>query len=220
MLDMAERQKLEIEQFAADLRADHPMFRKAANGELDGEQVKSYLYNVHYLFKNTTKLLARAREICLQRDLTAEAEFFAEKQGRVRELHLRVEADLKRLDGYRSSREGTKSICNTVRELVEFLREITKQDPRLKISYLTLSDYFATLYSEEFLQNLERCCGIDRDQMMAFGHYGQHSHQQDFQGVQRFVQDQVSEETYFAVQTKSMRLMDGFFAEVAGATRR
>jgi len=154
----------DIERYAAEVRAKNPLFARAANGTLSVRTVGAYLANIHHLIQYTPEYLGRARDRARAAGDEALALHYDHK-GREEVGHDKwAERDLERV-GHIAAAPIPRGTVPAIRSLVHYLAELIDEDPVLYLSYCLFAEYLIVILGPEWLDMLEKNCGIPTSAM-------------------------------------------------------
>ena len=207
-----------IEMETKRVASNNLFFRKAFEGTLSRKHLTAYLYNLEFLFKQTTVNLTYASNCANERGLFDVAIFMDQKK-REEEGHDQwARNDLQHSD--LKTDETHYRLKPSLSRIFEFVKELITEDPRLFLSYMCFVEYFTVLVAPSFLDNLENKCGISRAAMTSITNHEELDKDhalEDFNVINNFCNDRIIEKRFFEALTESIKLVDSFLSECAVA---
>jgi hypothetical protein len=200
------------------IASSNPFFKAARQGMLNEKHIATYLRNLEHLFKQTTVNLEHASECARSRGLN-EVEAFMDEKKKEEEGHDQwARNDLSRMKS--SLDDGTQHLKPSLFKLLEFVKGMIDEDPRLFLSYMTFVEYFTVLIAPQFIKDLETKCGIPRTYLSAIvnhevldkGHVDD-----DIHAIERFVKYEGLEVRLIESLLQSSDSVDHFLAECASS---
>lgn len=191
---LAEQIKQSIEKYTINLQQNNLLLVKAQTGQLAQGNVTTYLYNLMYIFQQTTFYLSEAARRSRELGFMNLEKFLLDKIPEELGHDNWARQDLETFGIQAPSVDKSKLLSST-KELVKFVKDLIDEDPRLFLSYMVFVEYFTVLAGPQFLQDLETKCGIKKTSMTAIGNHEEadrHHSQEDFKII-----DQVPYDTHF-----------------------
>lgn len=160
----------DIESYARRCRQENRIFCMAAEGSLSKATVTRYIANIHYLIQHTPDYLARARDRAQALGDAPLAKHFAHKLAEEIGHDVWAERDLASLTRMTGSSVDVR-VTSAMRRLVELVARIIDEDPALYLSYIAFAEYLIVILGPEWLELLERRCGIPMTSMTVIGNH-------------------------------------------------
>ncbi len=160
----------DIETYARRCRDENPIFCRAADGTLLKATVTRYIANVHYLIQHTPQYLARARDNARAQGDHKLAAHYAHKLAEEMGHDVWAERDLASLTRIAGATSDVR-VTGAMRRLVEMVGRIIDEDPVLYLAYIAFAEYLIVILGPEWLDLLERHCGIPMTSMTVIGNH-------------------------------------------------
>ncbi len=210
---LSELLKTDIESYYDRVRRANPLFENARRGRLTRRHVGVFLKSVHYLIRHTPIHLKLAHDRAEKSGMRELAKFFRDKVGEEAGHDKWAEADLATL-----SLDASPEITPGIRRLVAFIAETIQSDPALYLPYILFAEYFTVLAGSEWIEALDKHCGIKPDSVSVIGNHVELDKDHivdDLKEIDLLVKDEDAEAARFrGVLDKAMRLHEAFCAEV------
>lgn len=153
--------RADVERYAAGMPRHNPLYMGAAEGRLTPAMAGYYLFNVRHLVRHTPAHLERARARALALGDRALATYYAKKHAEEQGHDRWADRDLERLsDGFGASPRGEHS--PGLLGLLRLIETTIDRDPTLYLAYILFAEYLIVLLGPEWLELIERRCGIPR----------------------------------------------------------
>jgi len=208
--------KSRIEQFAKGMQKSHPIFVKAARGEINRAQIERYLKSIHFLVGHTpVHLKLAARRSSELREPALEL-WFRSKFGEEIGHDQWAADDLRRVSGNTAATQG-EDVLPAMKELISEIEAAIERDPKLYLSYIFLAEYLTVLAGPPWLVLLERHCGIPRASMTVVGNHAELD-KEHVASASRELGDLIEPDDVPRLLEALERFIeryDGFFAQVA-----
>ena len=164
--------RVEIERYAARMPSENPLYSRAANGTLTPEHIARYLKSVHVLVQHTPIHLGRAIDRAEAAQEPALADHYRHKLEEEAGHDAWAERDLRRVQKDGTIRSAL-SAHPRLEQILRFLERTIDADPRLYLAYILFSEYLIVLLGPEWLDLLERRCGIPKSSMTVIGNHAE-----------------------------------------------
>lgn len=162
--------RAEIDRYAAEMRGKNPLFTKAADGTLTPAILAKYLTNIHHMLSLTPVMLARAERRARELGDDTLAKHYVHKNAEEVGHDAWAERDLARITQDAKARTP-RAVVPAIRALVRWLEETIDSEPTLYLSYILFTEQLTVVLGPEWLELLERNCGIPRTSMTAIGNH-------------------------------------------------
>ncbi len=219
---IADALRAEIERCSIELRSNNPLFSRAVEGSLRPEHIATYLASIHELIVHTPIHMLRARELATERGDAQLARHFDARRGEEHGHEAWAERDLGRVVAMQRApvaRETTPAM----RAHITYVASVIEADPRHYLAYMLVAEYVTVLLGPEWLEILERRCGIPRTSMTVVGNHAEldkeHT-EESFEAIDDLVGDPRQLSPMREVVRRSMQLFDSFCADVVARTDR
>lgn len=169
---IADALRNEIEQYAARMPTENPLYERAAEGKLRASHLASYLANVHYLIRHTPVHLSRAESRARALGDQALARHFVQKCAEEAGHDVWAQRDWARVSG-EIRLPADADVLPTMTSLVDFIAEIIDEDPAQYLAYILFAEYLIVLLGPAWLTLLEERCGIPRSSMTVIGNHAE-----------------------------------------------
>ncbi len=191
----------------------NPLFISVRNGEYSLAQHKRYLYNLVYLFQNTTRGLDLAIAECTKKNLTQLNEFMHEKKREETGHDQWAIDDLRRL-GYEYSGIQDELLLDEIKELVCGVRLLILEDPKLYLAYMIWSEAVTVQLGPRYLNALEEKCNISRKSVSAVANHEvlDRDHVNDDMAMILKMFNGSNEEFFYEALSKSVTWIENFFS--------
>lgn len=156
--------RAEIARYAVEMQRQNPLFTLARDGALTADCVARYLANVHEVVRHTPIYLARARARARALGHDALAAHYAGKLDEEVGHDEWAEQDLA-LVASQTLRVVDRATLPAIRSLLGYLGELIDEDPTLYLAYILFTEQLVVILGPEWLELLERRCGIPRTSM-------------------------------------------------------
>lgn len=150
--------RVEVERYAASMPTHSPLFSRALEGTLAREHIIAYLTNMKAVIGRSVPHLKRAAALATNRGDTQLARHFLKKAGEEVGHETWADNDLAQVSSL--VRADEEHLLPATRALIDFIEATIAEDPTLYLSYILLVEYLIVLLGDEWLQALERYCGI------------------------------------------------------------
>lgn len=192
-----------IQEYAIYLRESSPLFYNARRGRLGPAEVRRYLMDMHFLVQKTPPHLTLAKQQAEARGWHELAEHFSHRLGEEVGHDEWSRRDLVQLASRDKAPEESLRPSPQVRALAARIEETIQRDPRLYLSYILLAEYLTVLCGEEWIELLEKDCGIERSHLSVIGNHAvldrDHAHE-GFETVDRLVPPSMENEMLTALK--------------------
>ena len=162
--------RAEIDRYAAEMKGNNPLFTKAVDGSLTPAILARYLTNIHHMLSLTPVMLARAELRARAVGDEALAKHYVHKNAEEVGHDAWAERDLARITQDAKARTP-RAVVPAIRGLVRWLEETIDRDPTLYLSYILFTEQLIVVLGPEWLELLERNCGIPHTSMTAIGNH-------------------------------------------------
>jgi hypothetical protein len=161
MSTISELLKLEIDEYAAELRRSNRLLALARSGRVTRAMLARYFAGISYLIDRTDAHLRLARDIAASRGATELSNYFERKVREEAGHEEWARADLAHLDAHYGaplSREPAPAVIS----LVEAIEDAIRTDPHAYLAYTFFVEYFTVTIGPEWLEALELACHVPR----------------------------------------------------------
>jgi hypothetical protein len=203
--------KSSIENKTKEITHSNAFLKKAAQGTLTRDEAALYLYNLIHLFSQTPQDLQIGADKAKSMGLIELSEFLASK---IKEEIGHENWPKQDLNHYFSDAANERYVTPATQSVLDYIRSLVKSDPRLYLSYMAFVEYFTVLAAPEFVDNLDKKCGISRLGMTAITNHqisDQDHIQEDLRVISGFVNEVEIQDQMLAVVNESGRLVEGLF---------
>jgi len=163
--------KAEIEQFFLKMKETNPLFENARNGKLTAAHVNTYLHNLHFLLYQTMPCLTLARRRAAEDGNARLEKFFLDKMGEEEGHDEWAKADMSNVRERFGIASSDPDYSRYVLNLIGYLKSTISREPSLYIVYMMLVEYFTVLAGPEWIEDLEKKCGIPRTMVSAVSNH-------------------------------------------------
>jgi len=160
----------EVDNYYRRVKQTNPLFLNAERGKVGASEVSRYIENILYLVRHTPIHLKFARQKAQERGLVAIAKFYRAKLGEESGHDQWAEQDLARL----SKTFGTQAkgeLAPSMIRLVEYLNGLIVREPAHYLAYVFFAEYFTVIAAPEWLEALEKKCGIPASMLSVLGNH-------------------------------------------------
>jgi hypothetical protein len=206
----------DVEAYAERLRSSSRLLQRARAGELQPAAVSTYLEGLRYLLGESQALLTlagRAAERTAAADLAA---YYFQKANEERGHDRWAANDILSLS-QRFSVNPRPGRSRALSDLVKFLAEEIEAQPERFLAYQLLAEYITVIVGPDWLDSLERHCGIERSCMSAvYNHVrlDEDHVDEDFAVIDVYVSASSLSDLRNTIH-RSTQYFDAFFDEVA-----
>lgn len=159
----------EIDRSAARMRRENPLFTRAAEGTIDRRTISRYLTNIHVLLQHTPIHLERARKRARELGREDLARHFDHKMEEEVGHDAWAERDLRRVSNG-APVEASQPLV-TMEGMLRFIESVIDRDPAEYLAYIFFAEYLIVVLGPEWLDLLEKRCGIPKTSMTAIGNH-------------------------------------------------
>lgn len=211
--------KQEIEAATKNLLDKNIFIQKARKGDLSKEQISRHIKNILYSIEFTPTHLKTASErlkACGQPEI---ALFMDEKFNEEVGHDHWAKADLANL-GSSNRIQHDKDLTKGIIELVKYIEVLVNNEPLKYIAYMTFVEYFTVLAAPEFLDCVEKKCGVPRTSLSVVSKHGEldkHHTDDDLNAIEKFVDSPQKKREFLNVIYKTAEILDHHFTECAEA---
>jgi hypothetical protein len=156
--------RLEIDEYAAELRRSNRLLALARSGAVTPAMLGGYFAGIAYLIDRTQQHLQLARDIAAARGAAALATYFERKVREEAGHDEWAHADLAYLDAHYGaplSREPSPAIVS----LAAAIEDTIHSDPHAYLAYTFFAEYFTVTLGPEWVDALDVRCGVPREGM-------------------------------------------------------
>lgn len=219
---IADALRCEVEAYATRMPRTNPLYARAADGTLTARHLTHYLASLHYLLACSPLTLAAACRQATARGDAALAEHFAQKLGEETGHDEWAHDDFVRMRAQASTAAKLEP-CGAMRDLVAFIDDLVARDPRHYLAYALFAEYLIVLLGPDWLDLLERRCGIPRSAMTAIDRHAEldRDHAEEaLDLIDSFVPDPRQLEPMRTVVQSTIELFERFCFEVLAEVDR
>ncbi|MEO5969905.1 MAG: hypothetical protein ABIQ95_08255 [Bdellovibrionia bacterium] len=214
---LSEKVKERIEDYSKVMLKSNPFAIAAREGRLTEKNVVVYLTNLMWIFKQHSYKIEHASKRAKAMGLNQISDFMADKYVEELDHYQWPQEDLKSL-GVTANIARPEGITSSAVQMISFLDELIERNPSLFIVYMALLEYFTVLAAPEFLQNIEKKCGIPASHFTAISKHvvADEKHVlEGFQMIGAFASSRENAIDVLATLEQSIVLVDDFFRECA-----
>jgi hypothetical protein len=212
--------KSTVENYYRRASDSNPLFRNARLGRLKPENINAYLSNILYLIQHTPTHLSYAKAKAKERKMDDLAVFFGTKMHEEDGHDKWAESDLSEMNK-KFGATPDKNLSPHIVHLVKYIKEIIDRDPSLYVSYIFLAEYFTVLIAPNWLEDLEKNCGIPRSMMSVIGNHAELDKEhvaEDLRQIELLLGHVKNAEPFLETLKTAITLHENFCSEV-GRTR-
>ncbi len=198
------------------MAAEHPCLAAARAGAISRYAVLRYLESLRYLLLHSQMYLQRAESGARSRGLNDLASFFEKKVAEEAGHDKWAEEDLSNLGGGPAELEPLPAM----RELVLYLDDLIRREPRLFAVYTTIAEYMTVLAGPIWVRALNEGCGVPLDSLTALTKHieaDQHHAAEAFRVLDVLITDESLESDVRRTIDDTMCLFSKVYDQVASA---
>jgi hypothetical protein len=215
---IADALRLEVERYAASMPTTNPLFARALAGTLTPTHMAWYLTNFRRLLVASIPHMRRAAERSADLGDRALEAHYRNKIGEEVGHDAWADNDLAAVSS-RTRIAGDPRVVPSVIDRIEESNAVIDEHPALFLAYMFFAEYLIVLLGDEWLEALEKRCGIPTSSMTAVGNHveaDRHHTEEALDSIDALVGDPRMLPRMREVLRSSIAFFDRFCAEVVG----
>ncbi len=205
-----------LSEAALQIKTQTPLLVKAKLGVLTAPEFERYLANLAFLFAETPRHLAYARDVAAGLGLTALAHTYAAKIKEETGHEEWAKNDL-------AKRQATHLLDNQdvitpeARELATYVQQSILADPRHYILYMYCAEGITVLLGDEFVRDCDQNCGLRRDGFTAITHHVEKDAGHTAEDLDLIREHVLQPTGPYAAIGSSEQIMEGYLQKISAA---